>query len=482
MTAAVRLAAAVVAVAAVAVGGAVWHPVHHGRPELRGRVEPVQARTLVCPNVTGIAGALTTTMTVANPTKPQAVLGYSPLTGAAHPAQHAVTAQPASTLTVTQPYASVAVSATGVGAAALLADQVALAPAGIGRAFTDAACTAPAADWWFAGADGRIGATDTLFLANPSDSAANVSLSLWSAAGPLSPPGAAGIVVPPHSAWRRNIADLAPDAAGIAVHVHADSGTVSAALYDRRYSGVSPAGGDWIPATLPPSRALVVPGYAPYAGPKGLALANPGGRDASVSLRVATAHGNFAPSGSQSVVVPAGRTVSLDLGAALGTDPAGVLVTSDQPVTAAGVSVARVPGRFSDLAWQAAQLPLTGPAGIAMTVPPFGQQSLLVVTAPRDAARLRVASADGASTVVAVPAGRSVSVDLRTALRTGPLGPGPISLTPEGAAPVYAVRILYALGSHGPLIASEPPTGFPAAVSLPGVAQDLRVADQSSSP
>jgi hypothetical protein len=384
-------------------------------------------------------------------------------------------------VTVTSPYATVAVDASGPGAAKVVADQVALVPAGIGRAFSDAACVAPAADWWFAGAEGRLGASDTLFLANPSDTTANVSLSLWSASGPLSPPGATGIVVAPHTAWRRDISDLAPDASGLAVHVRADSGTVAAALYDRRYSGVTPAGGDWIPATLPPARSLVVPGYAPFAGPKGLALANPGDRDAAVSLRVVTAHGAFAPAGAQSVVVPAGRSLPLDLQLAINGDPAAVLVTSDQPVVAEGVSVAAAPGRFRELAWQAAQLPLSSASAVAMTVPPFGQQSLLVLTASRGGAQVRVTSAAGTTATVAVPAARSAVVDLRTVLHSGPLGPGPVVVSPLGTEPVYAVRVLYALGSHGPLLASEAPTQLPGAVSLPGVVADLR-AGQPSSP
>lgn len=469
----VRAGAAAVAVAALVAVGVSTDPATSRARAPIGTVTGVATTTAVCPNVTG-NDRLTTTMTVADVNAKGAdrpAVTYVPVLGhGSRPVRLDPT--PTAALTKSTPYASVAVTAQGRGASRVVADQVALVAGGLNRAFTDTTCASPGTDWWFAGADGRIGTADTLFLTNPGDTAANLTLTLWSAKGPLSPPGASGIVLPAHSVIRRGVADFAPDAAAIALHVHADSGTLSAALYDRRTHGVTPGGGDWIPPTLPPNRRQVVAGYAPFAGAKGLALANPGDRDATATLRVVTSHGAFAPAGAQTVVVPAGKGLGVDLSRAIGTDPAGVVVTSDQPLLAEGVTVATAPGKFSELAWIPAQEPLHGPAAVAMTIPPFGQQTLLVVSAPVTAARLRVTSAAGASATVGVAAGRTTSVDLRALLHAGTLGPGPVVITPEKDGSAYAVRILYALGAHGPLLASAPPAPFPADIVLPAVVPD----------
>ena len=53
-----------------------------------------------------------------------------------------------------------------------------------------------------------------------------------------------------------------------------------------------------------------------------------------------------------------------------------------------------------------------------------------MVTAPQAAARLRISAPGGATATVAVPAGRTVNVDLRAALHAGTGGPGPLLLTP----------------------------------------------------
>lgn len=476
MTTSLRRPLGAVAVVAVLVTvGAVTRPASSHAHRAAGSVTSVATTTAVCPNVTGNAG-LATTMTVAdvgpNGTR-RPTVSYSPLIGG-RPRSIRISPTPTAAVSKTTPYASVAVTAEGAGAGRVVADQVALAAGGLDRAFTDTACAAPGTDWWFAGADGRIGASDTLFLANPGDAVANLRLAFWSAKGPLAPPGATGIVLPAHSVLRRGIAEFAPDAAAIAVHVHADSGTVTAALYDRRTHGVTPHGGDWIPPTLPPTRRQVVAGFAPVAGAKGLALANPGSRDATATLRVVTAHGSFAPAGAQTLVVPAGSGFGVDLSRAIGSDPASVVVTSDQPLLAEGVSIASIIGKFSELAWVPAQLPLQGPAAVPMTVPPFGQQTLLLLSAPEGAAQVRVtAAANGASAVVHVGAGRSVAADLRALLHAGTLGPGPVVLTALAGGPAYAVRVLYALGAHGPLLAASAPIPFPADIVLPAVVPDV---------
>jgi hypothetical protein len=459
---------------------------------LRGSSAPVDVATLVCPAVTGTPAGLVTTMSVADlgaalsggPARVAVsgipLTGVDPKLGAPTPPTSprlVLAANPVATVRRTTPYAAVAVSLRGPGAANVAVDQVGLQSQGLGRAASDSSCLPPAGDWWFAGADGRVGFSDALLLANPTDTVANVAITGWSQAGALRLAGLDALTVPPRSVLGLKVASFAPNAADVAVHVHAVSGSLVAALTDRRVHGIHPAGSDWLPPTAPPSPGLVVAGLPGGAGSRHLYLANPGNRDATVGLRVVTRSGNFQPAGRQSLVVPAGHTADVDLSAALADEPAGVVVQSDQPVIAEGLMVAHVRGLFDDVAWLPATPPLSGPAGLAANDPPFGQDVRLVLVAPRGAVRVRVTSARGATVVLTVPAGRTLSVDPRVALHL-PAGAsaGALALIPLEQEPVYAARVLHASGSHGPLITAEVPLVLPAAIVLPPVVEDPRAA------
>jgi hypothetical protein len=204
-------------------------------------------------------------------------------------------------------------------------------------------------------------------------------------------------------------------------------------------------------------------------------LANPGDRDVSVSLRVLTPTKNFVPAGHQTVIVPAGRTTSVDLSGAVAGEAAAVLVDSDGPVAAAGLTAQAPADGFRELAWLGAQPALGAAAAVASTAPPFGQKVHLILTAPTATARVRLSTPSGASTVVTVPAGRTADVDLRAVFKAGTGGPGPLLLTPLDGS-VYAIRTLYASGAHGPLIAASAPMVLPRPTDLPPVVADLRAA------
>lgn len=471
-----RVGAAVAAIVAIAVVGSVVRPTGRAVRAVAAGVAPVAASTLVCPNVTGGPGGLVTGMVVAHVTSgPAPSVSYLPVR-TPHGRAQRLSPHPVDIVTRTTPYASVAVTATGAGSDGVVAGQTGLIPFGIGRSLIDTACAPPATDWWFVGTDGRIGYSDYLFLINPSDSMANVALSLWSSRGPLSPPNTSGIPVPPHTSLLRRVSDLGPDVADMAVHVHANSGTVAAAIGDLQNQGTTPRGGDWIAATAAPARTGVVTGFVRGATEDVLDLANPGDRDATVSLRVLTPSKNFVPSGHPSVVVPSGHTVSVDLSDSVGGEAAAVAVSSDLPVAAEGLTAQTPTTGFRELMWLPAQPPLTTPAGIANDIPPLAQHVGLVLTAPGATAQVRVTAAGGGSATVSVPAGRTVDVDLRTLLHAGTSGPGPLLLTPLGSAPVYALRTMYAVGAHGPLLASAAPTVLPQPTRLPPVVADLRAA------
>jgi hypothetical protein len=471
------LLAAVVVVAALAVVGSLVTPTGRLARAARGGLAPVVATSLVCPSVSGGPGGGTTDMTAAHVTAgPVPPAAYTPVFGAV-PAQRPVpmTLKPSVVVHKSTPYGAVTVAAAGLGADGVIAGQTSLIPGGAGRGLADLTCLPPATDWWFVGTDGRVGYTDLLYLVNPADTPANVALNIWSSRGPLEPPGISGIIVPAHGALLRRVSDLAPDVQAVALHVHANSGTVSASALDLEATGNTPAGGDWVPSTVAPAKTAVVTGFMPGATYDRLDLLNPGDHDATVALRVLTPTKNFVPAGHQTVVVPAGHTYSVDLSAPIAGEAAAVVVDSDAPVSAAAMTAQRPSTGFRELAWIPAQRALGGPAGIANNVGPFKQKVSLILTAPETAGKVRLDTPGGASAVVTVPAGHTLNVDLLAALRAGAGGPGPLLVTPlEGS--VYAVRTFYASGDHGPLMAAAAPMVLPTPIVLPPVVSDPRVA------
>jgi hypothetical protein len=264
------------------------------------------------------------------------------------------------------------------------------------------------------------------------------------------------------------------------VHVHATSGSVTAALLHRQTSGLRPDGVDFMPATQPPTRSAVIAGFAPGLGPRRLMLANPGALDAMVDLRLVTRAGSFAPAGANQVVVPAGHTLAVNLDRAFAATTGAVELKSDQPVVAEGLSVTAQAPHRPDLMWLAATPPLVGSAGIAVGREPDGGDCLLLLTAPHAAAQVRVTTLTGRTATISVPAGHSVAVDVTATIRTNVGQPGaaswPFVVTAIGSAPVYGVRVLQFAGAHGALITDQPLVALPTPIVLPAVHPDPLIA------
>jgi hypothetical protein len=366
------------------------------------------------------------------------------------------------------------VTATGVGAGTLAAQQTRLLPSGPGRALHSTTCLAPGTDWWFTGAEGRVGAFDTLLLANPGAVPSNLAVTAWATTGPLKPPGLASYTLPAGRSARLAVADYAPDAALVALHVHANSGRVAAQVFDRRVNGTAAGGSDWLAPTVPPATDVVVPGLPGGTGTRSLVLVNPGRTDATVHLRLSTADGNFIPAGHPNVVVQAQRTAAVDLTDSLAGESGAVLLHSDVPVTAAAqVKFNAEPRQLPDIAWVPAAARLGPTAVLPGNSPPFRDTLRLYLSAPRSAGRVRV-TAGTESRTIAIPAGRTIKIDPGDEF--GPEGLGPLLLTPLGDAPVYASRLLQANGDHGPLAAMGLPYSLPQPVRLPDARADLRAA------
>jgi hypothetical protein len=443
----------------------------------------VTARTVVCPAMIGALPNTTTTASVADvrtaiAPRPRSgggvvastLLGRKTKTSTLHPSPVATVKSHSGETFATS------VEAEGPIAASLAADEISeTASAGRYRALIGSNCQAPATNWWFVGADGRVGFTDTLTLANPAPTTADVAVSLWTAKGSILPPHLDAVSVPGRSRVTIGIASIAPDTATIALHVHANSGSVVAALVDRRFSAIKSDGADFVPPTASPARAGLIPGFIAGTGPRRLWLADPGQLDATVNLKLVTKSGTFSPSGVNQVVVHQQHTKVIDLTKVFGGQTGAVEWTSDQPVVGEGLVVLTDPGLRPDLTWLAAVPPLSGPAAIANGSEPDGGKAILVLTAPGGAATAKLTTTAGKSRTINVAAGTSLAVDVTATIGAGS-NPAAFVVTPMGVAPVYGIRLLSFRGAHGALISSEPLLSLPHPIQLPLVREDPRVA------
>ena len=441
---------------------------------------PVSATSIVCPDTSGESdGATVVTAANVSGQLPGAVASRAAvvstaLTGST-PKPSAMGSGAVNRLSSTALGTAVLLEATGKAAGAVVADQNRLIPRGLFRGLLSTPCLTPGTDWWIAGADGRVGFSDRLFIANPGTTLANVSVTAWSDKGQQEPPALQSYTVPANSTAVIPVSQFVPGAKWVTLHVVANSGRIASEVLDRRLAGIQPIGSDWIPPTLAPGKDFVVPGYIRSESEHRLLVTDTGTHDATVSLRLATTGGNFVPAGHQNVVVPAGHSVEVELAQSMGGVPGAVVLHSDQDIVASGYSVAdrhRLQDR-PDLQWQPAALPITRPAVLPNNAPPFDETSRIYFTATGDEAKVRLTPQSGSPQVVTVPAGRTLSWDPIAELG-GKASYGPIVLTPVSGGPVYVSRSLFAYGAHGPLVTSEQPILLPQSLTLPAVVEDPR--------
>jgi hypothetical protein len=439
---------------------------------------PVTFATLVCPDVNGTPAGTTSRAAIADvagalspPSQSSGTVTSTVLAGTKSKTAPLAVTPAAMLASATKTNQTIGLTAAGSVAATLVGDQVTETPTGRSRALSGVRCSAPATDWWFAGADGRVGFTDVLTLSNPAPTPAEVSISLWGATGPVVTSRLESLRIASKSTMKLSIASIAPDIATVAIHVHATSGAVTAAVFDHRSSALKSNGGDFIPATQAPARANLIEGFAPGSGARYLFVTDPGSVDATVSLRLVTESGSFIPAGQNQVVVRAGHSRVVDIAKALGQTTGAVELDSDQPIVSQGLSVTPAPAKRPDLMWLAATSPLRGPAAIADGREPDGGQTFLYLAAPLGATQVTVSTPGGATTTISVPAGRSIATDITKTVKAAG-GSWPFVVTPTGSAPVYGVRVLEFSGAHGALITGEPLVGLPPPITLPPVRED----------
>ena len=443
---------------------------------------PVTALTLVCPPISGssgenamivatnAAGALTPPTQAVGEVRATVLAGRKSTTTRLHLTPNAtIKARRGVNQTVE-------IVARGSIAAALAADQLAETGTGRYRGLRGGRCETPGTDWWFAGAEGRVGFSDTLTVANPAPTAALVAVSIWSDKGQVANSRLDSVRVPARSVVRLPMATVAPDRASLVLHVHANSGAVTATVIDRRTAALRSNGGDNLPPTQGPTRHAVLSGFAAGMGPRWVIVGNPTPVDATVTMRLAARSGTFTPTVANQLVIPAGRTRAIRLTSAFGSSPGAVEVNSDQPVVSEGLSVTPQRPRRPDLMWVAATPALDGSAVVAAGRDPDAGPTTLVLTAPQGATSVRVTGLSGRSRSIAVPAGRTVSVDITDTIKTHSPDQWSFVVAPKGPGPVYGARMLSFAGAHGALVTGQPLVALPGPTTLTQVREDPRVA------
>lgn len=447
-------------------------------------------RTLVCPNLAGVAGRTVTRATVAALPGPagggsvamSALGGTFPV-----PLPRLAGSMALAGVDVGVPGGPARVDATGSRAARVAAVQVTRTDGGPARGLAETRCLPAATDSWFVGGSTGVGASATLLLVNPDDVPATADVGLLTPAGLVAPRSAQSVEVPARGSVRLALETLAPDAAALATHVVVRAGRLTASVLDTRHRADLPQGVDYVPPAAAAARTVVVPGLPGGPGVRRLYLAAPGADDATIELRVVNSESSFVPATLNAVRVPAGTVVPVELATVLAGRPASVVATSDVPVLAGGLAsmVNPVTG-VGELAWTGATDPLRGPALLPDNRLGNSVNSVLQLSAPDGAATVSVTALPAGGGVVAgpfpvrVPAGQTIAVSLRSA----PIPPGSFALvvTPvAGSGPVYAARVLFEVGSRGVLMSTLSLERTEATVTVPVVIADP-VAGTAASP
>ncbi len=448
---------------------------------------PVTDSVLVCPTLGGPDPGTGSVLSASSPAT-SGTIEVRSLTAPASAAPLARLAASASVLRYApRPGAkpgAVLVHATGARAAGLTAQVTTRVPSGVRRSLRSASCSEPTGDTWLAGGSTVSGRRDIVYLTNIEQSPATVDVSVYGASGPVQAPNGQGVTVPGRQQVILALDALAPGLASTVVHVHARSGRVAAALQDVAASGLTAAGVDWVPPSVEPSRSLTLTGIPGQAtGRHTLLLLAPGSNDANVRIRFATADGLLSPpltsdSNDNSLDVPSGQVVAVNLDKTGVAPPYAVLVDSDQPVVA-GLQTSQG-GRKTlvDFSWAAASPRVLGSAvSVPWVYRSTSVTSYVQITATGDkdvVVRLTTFSSTGqALTAQSYPVAAGRTLQLAPGSATLAAGSALVEIPPGASVVVGTSSIEF--GAHGPLITGGPLLQTPLTEQHPSAVADPAV-------
>jgi hypothetical protein len=321
-------------------------------------------------------------------------------------------------------------------------------------------CTDAVTETWLVGGSTQTGRTTLITLVNPSDTASEATISIAGEAGLVPAPGAAGIVVQPHSQRVLSLAGFAPELASPVVRVVSRGGQIVANLQQSVVRGLEPGGVDIVASTAAPATSQVIPGVAVVnsdvlqsrLGEDGFADLDtalrvylPGEESSDVRVDVTSDDGT-APASSFSISVDPGVVTDLPVdGLVDGTYT--VTVTSEHPLVS-GLRVSTVPpdegggSSGSDLAWLPSARVLSDRALVAVADGPAptlhlynpGDEEVVVEIDALSGTDLSATVQAGESVAVGVSAGSSYELSGFESLY------GAVSFRADDALSVYMVQ------------------------------------------
>ncbi|EWT00511.1 hypothetical protein N865_14865 [Intrasporangium oryzae NRRL B-24470] len=448
---AVALAAAALTVGATRATGSLQLAAPHPAPSLPASADVLlDDTTLVCPGqerlgavgLRDVSGKVTTAVVAAPAEALGGLAGTSPRETGSLRLASGPTVAPIATgsgrdnLVSGESSTAAAVLASGAGAIApgLVATQVWQRRGDDDRGLALTPCQPSSSDAWLVGGGGGPSRTERVIVTNPGANAVSVSFDVYGASGPVAEAQGRSVSVAPHAREVVSLDALAPDESRPVVHVSATGGVVAAVLDDAWIDGATARGIDDATRSASPGTDLVIAGVD-AAGAASVRVANPGGDEALVQVRVLTTSGPVQPAGLRAVRVPAGSTVDVPL--TLPAGPAGLRLTSDLPVVAGAWVERRATSgsdRMGDFGWAPATPALQGLGGLVVPglersgatrtlLLAAGAGGTVAITTGSGAGLRTTTTTVGADSAASVPLGdadrvwvRSLSGDVRAAV------------------------------------------------------------------
>ncbi|MFC5815376.1 DUF5719 family protein [Nonomuraea harbinensis] len=329
------------------------------------------------------------------------------------------------------------------GPGGLEAGYITRTTSGAGRGLAGVRCAEPAAESWLVG-PGPARARVTLHLVNADKAPAFADVEVYAAEGPVSGERGLGLEIEPGEHRQIDLRTLADAADVMAVSVKTFTGRLAVSARAVLETG----GVDWLPPAAAPATEVVVPAVPGGGGRRELLVAAPGETDATVTIKAVTEGAAYAMRGRESVDVPAGSVLPLDVTTGIGGESAALVLTSTAPVVA-GVVITGT-GRQPDVAFTAG----TPSLDLGSAVAANGASSRLVLTAPGAAGKVRVqvvpeSGEPPAPIDVTVPADRTRNVRLKGE------GAYAVVVTPVSGR-VYGGRVMEERLRSGLLITAQP--------------------------
>lgn len=269
--------------------------------------------------------------------------------------------------------------------------------AGEARGLSMVSCGRAATTSWFVGVRSGPDAVAEVELINADAQDASVDITVYGPEGRVNSPGSRGLIVDAHS---RRVVPLGPVFSldqPVSLKVATSSGRVAAVVKQLLRADGQPAGADWLPASAEPATTVVVPGVPAGTGGRDLVVVNPEERTASVALQVLGADGPTAVPGFETIDLPPQTSRSIPLSGALAESAAGLLLRSEQPVTASVLSGNGGAAGAQEFSSQVATTALSGAGVLALSAGRAVTPALQLSNAGQQPTRARVTvtGADG---------------------------------------------------------------------------------------